>query len=192
VSVQSLHANPYELPPEPIGQRGVREHVGSAVTAMCILAMFACIFLLARSHFVVDTVIYFGADSRTVYRSVYGRLMIAHRPHEDGRQDVLGWGYQAQPMPRRISDPWQPGLLKTIGLQWSRGSPGGPPDGTAWWLRAKWSSLAIAFGAFPLLRALWQRWRSFRQRRRERAIEAAIARSLRAAEGASSRPPATL
>ncbi len=147
----------YELPPEPFGQRGVRQYFGRASTAICLLVMFIAIGMLARSHFVVDVIAKVQDDRLMEIRSVYGRLLVYSRPFTRAEGDPRGWLLQSYPMPGRIRDPWAPGWQKTLGFEVGRTDLAGQGQPGWWWMRLKWSTVAVLASLLPVSRAVQNR-----------------------------------
>ena len=155
----------YELPPEPFGQRGVRQYVGRASTVLCLVVMFGAIAMLARSHFTTDVIARVDDDGLIEIRSIYGRLLVYSRPFVRTETDPHGWLMQSYPMPTRIRDPWVPSWKKTLGFEIGFSDLAGRAEPGWWWMRLKWSTLAIVAGLLPIGKAIQNRIGQWRRRR---------------------------
>lgn len=149
-----------ELPPEPLGQRGIREMAGPLLMTSSLLTMFLAIAMLARSHFVVDILTRQGSYRDVEVRSVYGRLLVVWQTRADPRE-VRTWTHRTFPMPTRIYDPWVWSWRKALGADFGRGAPSGEPLPGVGWIRIKWSTIAVLTALLPVGHVLSRRLRRY-------------------------------
>lgn len=154
-----------QVSPEPFGQTGVRQYLGSFLALLGAAAMAVSIAMWARSTNTSDVLEIVHPYGRTMVSSAWGRLRVAS--FASGAQAEWTWYYSNRPFTYRGTDPWPPSPWKTLGIEFRRQSAD-PRVSGGWWLRVKWSTAVVLSAAWPMIHAL-------RQTRHHRAARDRIA-----------------
>ncbi|MGN6628120.1 MAG: hypothetical protein ACTHLN_15990 [Tepidisphaeraceae bacterium] len=150
---------------EPFGQAGIRKHAGRIIAWLCVIVVCFSLAMDHRSRLFDDTLQWRAPDGVITISSVYGRILVRGSVSAAGlRRAGPGWSYHAR-FAHGIIDGWEPSLLKTIGFEVSTDPLPGDPAG--FWVRIKWSFIAVLFSLQPIWRVVvaFVRWRHYRTAR---------------------------
>lgn len=171
LSAMSLGYEPYD--PEPFGQRGARHMFRPVLIGICGVLVAIAAAMHVRSQRYYDG-LWRVADGRLIQvGSAMGRLVVStrstNRPAPLGGE---GWNYETSEI-GDIADGWEPGLLKTLGVQWGQETFSGwnGRQFTLWRLRLRWRSVLFV-GMTPLIADALLKRRARKRAERPRPITA--------------------
>lgn len=160
-------APPFRAPPEAFGQTGIRQYLGSFVALASAALMAVSLAMWFRSQGTADVIDIYHPYGRTMLSSTWGRLRVASIPAQ--AEQEWTWYYTSRPFTYRGTDPWQPSIWKTLGIEARVQPVDGTVNGGGWWLRVRWSTAAALTGIWPLLHAVRQTRQSKQARQRRDA-----------------------
>lgn len=154
-----------EPDPEPFGQRGVRQYVGVVVHWLCIVSIAVALTFWYRSVQVFDRLEWRGTDANLRISSRAGRIEVETNTFLSRGGRAIGWIYKGGTI-RRGFDAWPPSVLKTVGIEFTRG-PTRPDAIGGSMFRVKWYFVIAVLAIVPLSRGAIRRARHRRESREE-------------------------
>lgn len=144
------------LPSEPFGQTGVRQHLRVLVNSFFITMLIVACLLWYQSHQYYARFEWRGESEQLHITSVYGRIRIDGVRYAQPVHTDSGWSFRTGRI-RQAQDGWKDSVWKRIGIEFSL-----TPDVRAregFWVRIKWSFVIILCGVILSIRLLFQWWR---------------------------------
>jgi hypothetical protein len=139
---------------------GVRRFAPAVLARIVLVLLIVAILMWFRSHGTADQLVHDGTSHTWVVRSIYGRVVVQKWPRQQ-EDPATRWAFDSFDFRRPISDGWDNGILKSIGLQW--GYSVGREGERVWWLRLRWPTLALVLAVTTLFMARMLRRNGERQ-----------------------------
>ena len=138
---------------EAFGQSGVRQHVGKAISWVCVLLLLISLAMWARSLGYSDEMAYRSFSRALTVQSSQGRLLVSSATYPSRQFGNNGWMYRTRAVSSRTRDRWEPSVFKTVGLE-ARLRPLQASAASGAWLQVKWYFLVALFAVVPAIRGV--------------------------------------